>query len=655
MKKIALIMDGWKRFFTYAWPAGILQRIKETNEDVNLYIFNSAGNWSRDEAHNVGEYNIYNLPDLNEFDGIIVDVNNIIGQTVCDNIIEKAVKAGVPAISLANEIRDFYYVGINNYEAQKEMIEHLHKKHGCEKFWFVMGPDDNYESNKRAEALRDYMTENNLPFTDDQFYFGNFEVTCGINGFEKLLTSHGELPDAVVCANDNIAVGVCEAARERGLSIPTDFLVTGFDNFDKASHYDPRITTISHIREEMGYLCADLLLRIWQGEKVDRYNYTNTKCVFWDSCGCESQVEVDDREFLRGQIMYGVETDAFDDEVLALEYELIKCLTVQEMMYCIPQCIPSMKCDAMYLILDDNIDNFKKQAEGVFRQQLVDEDGFAINGYAKEMKVKFAYENGELVDLEQQCVSGLFPLFDYEEGGKDFLFMPLHFREYTVGYLAIRNAVYLMEKQYLFQVVNALTTAMENLHKKEKLEYMNQTLSNLYVKDSLTGIYNRLGYQKLAKNCFDILHSKKKKVLIMFADLDRLKYINDNFGHEHGDFAIITMARVLLKYSDADAIPARTGGDEFVLVQAAPSDEAAVQKLVKNIQEDIALQQQFMQLPFEMSASIGVAVTDPNSDKSFEEYVREADEMMYNDKMAKNATRHNSGRSGIRRKGTMDT
>ena len=59
MKKIALIMDGWKRFFTYAWPAGILQRIKETGEDVNLYIFNSSGDWSLDDDYNIGEYNLY--------------------------------------------------------------------------------------------------------------------------------------------------------------------------------------------------------------------------------------------------------------------------------------------------------------------------------------------------------------------------------------------------------------------------------------------------------------------------------------------------------------------------------------------------------------------------------------------------------------------
>ena len=77
MKKIALIMDGWKRWFTFAWPAGILQRIRQTGEEVSLYIFNSSGGWSCDEEYNTGEYNIYRLPDLREFDGIILDLNNI--------------------------------------------------------------------------------------------------------------------------------------------------------------------------------------------------------------------------------------------------------------------------------------------------------------------------------------------------------------------------------------------------------------------------------------------------------------------------------------------------------------------------------------------------------------------------------------------------
>ena len=135
MKKIALIMDGWKRFFTYAWPAGVLERIRETNEDVNLYIFNSSGDWSRDEDYNIGEYNIYRLPDLNDFDGIIVDLNNIRYSEVREYVISSAKATGKPVISIANEIADFYYVGIDNYSAMQEIAAHLYEVHNCRRFW----------------------------------------------------------------------------------------------------------------------------------------------------------------------------------------------------------------------------------------------------------------------------------------------------------------------------------------------------------------------------------------------------------------------------------------------------------------------------------------------------------------------------------------
>ena len=108
MKKIALIMDGWKRWFTFAWPAGILQRIRQTGEEVSLYIFNSSGGWSCDEEYNTGEYNIYRLPNLREFDGIILDLNNIGYPKVREDVIRRAKESGVPVISIAKEIVDMH-------------------------------------------------------------------------------------------------------------------------------------------------------------------------------------------------------------------------------------------------------------------------------------------------------------------------------------------------------------------------------------------------------------------------------------------------------------------------------------------------------------------------------------------------------------------
>jgi len=638
MRKIALIMDGWKRFFTYAWPAGILERIHETNEEVNLYIFTSSGNWSKDADYTIGEYNIYRLPKLDEFDGIILDLDNIICEEVQRELIERIEKLDIPVISIGKEASDFYYVGINNYEAMQGVIKHLHQCHGCRKYWFIMGPEGNYENGRRLRALKDYMTDSKIPFSEDDFYLESFEYQCGVNGFESLYAKHHTLPEAVICGNDNIAVGVCEAAKAHGYTAPQDFLVTGFDNFDKAAYYVPRISTVEHNREEVGYRCADLFLRLWAGESLSRFHYTSAEGIFWESCGCRNDIVLDARRHLKDQILFGIESDEFDEEVLFLEYELMQCNTVKEMMNCIPQCIPSMRCDAMYLVLDDHINAFKNHPELYLNQQLMDDEGFCTIGYPDTMQVSFAYEDGRVIDMEDMPIQNIFPMFDYKEGGKNFLFLPLHFRSKTVGYFVIRNAVYLMEKQYLFQVIKTLTTAIENLHKKEKLEYMNQMLSELYVKDAMTGMYNRFGYQNLAVEYFKRMHANKKSILIMFIDLDRLKYINDNFGHEWGDFAIVKTAKTIMKFCDKEGIPARTGGDEFVLVQRSIEQEK-IEEMIQNIRQELTDISREEKAPFGLSISVGVTVTSPEGEKSLEDYVREADEMMYREKTAKKMER----------------
>lgn len=438
MKKIALIMDGWKRFFTYAWPAGMLERIRETNEDVNLYIFNSSGDWSRDEDYNIGEYNIYRLPDLNDFDGIIVDLNNIRYSEVREYVISSAKATGKPVISIANEIADFYYVGIDNYSAMQEIAAHLYEVHNCRRFWYVMGPDDNYESNRRVAALRDFSETHGILWDARDLYCESYEYKCGVHGFEKLLTLHGKLPDAIICANDNIAVGVCETAEAHGYKAPDDFLVTGFDNFDKASYYSPHITTVGHIREQVGYHCADILLRLWRGEMVPRFNYTGHQCIFWESCGCDAGIAVDQAEHSRAQIVYGIETDEFEEQVLSLEYELLQCETVREMSRWIPKCIPAMRCDAMYLIMDEHMNDFRELSD-YYDRHLIEDEEFCVHGYPEKMQMEFAYEDGVVKESEETVVEGIFPTFDYAEGGKDFLFLPLHFREHTVGYFVIRN------------------------------------------------------------------------------------------------------------------------------------------------------------------------------------------------------------------------
>ena len=118
-----------------------------------------------------------------------------------------------------------------------------------------------------------------------------------------------------------------------------------------------------------------------------------------------------------------------------------------------------------------------------------------------------------------------------------YFFSPVHFREREIGYLVLENCDYLLDHQFLFETLNTFRTSIEALYGKLILRKKNKQLSQLYIHDSLTGLYNRMAYEKLALPLFQQYMQKGRPVGILFADADHLKYINDKvnqFKQEDG-------------------------------------------------------------------------------------------------------------------------
>lgn len=689
MKKVALFMDGWKRYFTYAWPLGFMQKIKEARADVNLYIFNSNGNWNRDDGYSYGEYNIYNLPELTDFDGIIISVNNIKYPEVTAELLDRIRKSGVPAISLETAFDGLHFVGIDNYDAMYDMTRHMIEKHGAKKVWYLAGPKDNYEARERCRAFRDCMDEYGLPVDDEDVLFGDFSFNDGVTGFEELLRAHGHtcikhekdgpdyggpaevygeitsgsfadsapnaeasnndemndrrleereivkkiLPDAIICANDNLAVGVCNRAEALGLSVPKDFKVTGFDNFDKAAYYTPRITTVSRIREKIGAAAAEIMLNIWAGNNPDTSSYIDYNCIFTESCGCGADAMLNGRQYLKNYIMGVVEREEIDESTLDFTHLLSKCGDYSGLYPCVQTAYSQAGCKKCVMVVDRSL--VEMGGAGPTLSAAYDEDVFAVKGYPQRMQI--VYKQG-VADDGDDTYHSMFPLLDDEAGGNIFLFAPFHFGEKAVGFCCVENGYYLMDKQLWSTVMSEVNVAMINLFNKWRLEQINQELTAISIKDPLTQIYNREGMRQIAAKAFDKAADQGRALLIMFADMDRLKYINDTYGHEFGDKAIRNAARAVAGGGGISSIPVRYGGDEFVSISIYDEDETPEERktaILEKAREIVAQEK----LPFELEFSIGYVITDPDGDKTLEEYVREADHSMYQEKMQRRVSR----------------
>lgn len=136
----------------------------------------------------------------------------------------------------------------------------------------------------------------------------------------------------------------------------------------------------------------------------------------------------------------------------------------------------------------------------------------------------------------------------------------------AIGYLAFDNYSKNISINYMTIILKLLGLTIESMRKKHVLSLLNKELENLYVKDSLTHLYNRFGMNQLGKSLYYQLIEKDQQALIYFIDMDFMKKTNDLYGHDMGDSAIKEIASIILKVISKEDIAIRYGGDEFVII-----------------------------------------------------------------------------------------
>ena len=156
-------------------------------------------------------------------------------------------------------------------------------------------------------------------------------------------------------------------------------------------------------------------------------------------------------------------------------------------------------------------------------------------------------------------------------------------------------------------------------------------LQSLSLIDELTGLYNRHGFQTLIEQQLKIAQRTQQGLLLALADLDGLKKINDTFGHQEGDRALVAVADVLRTTFRSSDILGRFGGDEFIALAVAAARDSG--KIIANrLQSHLADRNAKDPRPYQLSCSLGVALFDPKTPTSIEDLIGEADMALYEQK-----------------------
>jgi len=207
-----------------------------------------------------------------------------------DQGIQDLLKAGIPVVLTEREVaeKNVSTVLVDNIKGAFMATEHLIKL-GHKKINFISGPSKNAVTIERVEGYKKAMAQKNLQCGEECVIQGGISLEDGYKAMMKILEK-GEIPTAIAAFNDSLALGAMRAIKDKGLSIPRDIAVVGYDDIPMACYCDPVLTTIRQPILKMCHVASGLLLDILAGvypRDYCRKTMLEPELIIRKSCGSQ--------------------------------------------------------------------------------------------------------------------------------------------------------------------------------------------------------------------------------------------------------------------------------------------------------------------------------------------------------------------------------
>lgn len=621
-KRIAVFANGWSDEYVQKILNGVWHSAKENGADVYVFtLYSSSSKLEPLEEDNLGEENIFRLPDLKQFDGVIAMTNTCATDYEIQMLQDQVKEAGIAGVSLEWPLEGLDYFGADNYSGMFEVAEHLVTAHGLKKFVFISGPDDNEESNTRLQAVRDALAKHELFLEDNDVicgYFSHYLVTKLLN---EWLDAGNELPQAFVCANDAMAMAASAVLQRRGHRVPEDVAVTGFDCLESARQSNPSITSVGRGWDELGYRCMEHLLKKIEGNSVPKEVLIPSTMVVGESCGChpeENELDEVKREAAYEEIMGNVVFNHHFRDI----YKVIRKVKNREL---------ANRAIENVFAEDSKFegDNFAVCLNDDFFASAYEGKKLRTEGYSTKVETLCCFKDGRSNPVQYfEHKSLLPPIYGEKEEPTLYIFAPLHIEAESFGYVCFIDNLGVFKNYDLYNWTQYLNQYLEQIRQNIRMESMNERLTELSVRDVLTGVYNRTGYEIKALPYLQMCKDEGKNAVMMIADINRMKVINDKYGHLQGDLAIQIVAESISNAVPVEWIVVRYGGDEFLVVGDCESQLKA-EEIKRKVLEEVRRTGIREKVEFPLSVSLGAVWMNEGEQLDLEECFKKADDAMY--------------------------
>jgi len=604
------------------------------HKGYSTIAFSAGINSYEDADHAVSELELVDLCRYINLDCIIILTETLKNNLLLEKIVEIGYAKNIPVFSIDGIVEGCYNMPLDYKSAFRDIVEHVIKDHGVTCVNMLAGMRNNSFSDERIGIFKEVIAKHGIEFDERRLDYGDFWAYPARAAVERFLESDLPMPEAIICANDEMAITACSTLAEHGYRVPEDIIVTGFDDTQASAHNYPSITTCTpNYLEAINFILEQSELVKNTGKLSPCEHKIHFDVVKRQSCGCEPNTIHNHSQLVSELYLAASDASWHTLAMNSLVTSVLEKNHVEDIIHELPNTVRLWYGNFRFAclkseLLADNLKSSNRDFSGSFGRM-------ATILYVKE---------GVFDEpCEQFDVREFIPRFDelIDQPGLTFVARILKNGKQVYGYtvdkfLELNYRQVQRCNEFAMFLTHSINTVLHNYELTElnhNLENANAEIAAMSIHDPLTGIYNRRGYFNTLAELRKDESLVGKYIYMVNVDLDRLKYINDNYGHSEGDFAITAVARSLPSIDADPLIYARFGGDEFTCTFIADTDDLYTTEQIKSqINEALLKLPGVSEKEYPINFSIGLCVQKITPDINIESIISSADSKMYADK-----------------------
>ena len=587
---------------------------------MKLIVFNSFLDFYHNDAFDEGARSIYDVIQFGVIDALVIHSGSFYDKNIVHNLADRGKAAGVPVVVIGEEVEGCFCIGNEYREGYCEMLRHVICHHGVTDTVYMAGRRaEDPDSAGRIDCYRKVMEENGLPFEESRIYYGEYWDMPTLKALEQMMADRGgKLPQAILCANDTMAYTVCNWAREQGISLPGDLIITGYDRLPFSELNLPELTTCSDNPEGMADRVVEAINEGF-AKLPPRMLMNHHLPVINESCGCPRLYQGDYREFAQERHrtvkeMEDHETNQFVWVERILNISDMNGLYTTLSGAILPNSYMCLRSDYLVSAIDE------KRGRRGYRAE-------------DELLVIPSRYNYDQADSNSTITVGQMIPYDtrWAEGDTMFILCAVYVKDEVCGYYAAETSSIKRSMHHLKRVQNTLNVAFNISVNYFRQMNLRRTVERAAQTNPVTGLPNLKGAVEWY-NAFKKEHNDEYWVSVSIYGMPQYNYIAETYGVDEIEEALRFIAECLKMANPIDCFVAHVSEDAFMVLnyyRANAEVSPTIARATSAFYSQIEGFNSSSSKEYYIEVNAGCTVVEPGWNSSLESLIKFANSDMY--------------------------